>query len=274
MRVHEIAGHGGVPLHVRDVGPVDAPAILLVHGWSQHHLAWTRQIHGPLAEGFRLVAPDLRGHGASGKPPDPAAYDRSEPWGADLAAILAALALERPVLVGWSMGGWVVGDYLRLHGDRALAGVAFVGSPLWRAPGAAARDPDVTAEGMYSEDQAVALPATIAFLRACLARAPEPEDLATMTGFNMLVPPAIRRAARLRPVDYRPELAALARPALLVQGEEERVCTPALFALVRAALPGAEVAMMPGSGHAPFLEDPARFDAVLSAFVLRARATP
>jgi len=113
-RKHSITGHGGVQLCVHDLGPETAPAIILVHGWSQCHLSFARQ--AALAEGFRLILPDLRGHGQSDKPLGPACYDNSRPWAEDMQAIITSLALDAPLLVGWSMGGWVVMDYLEHFG--------------------------------------------------------------------------------------------------------------------------------------------------------------
>lgn len=271
MRVHKVAGAGGTVLHVRDAGPEDAPALVLIHGWSQHHLSWSRQLEGGLARRFRLVAPDLRGHGASEKPAQPEAYDNSAPWAGDVAAILAALGLSRPILVGWSMGGWVVCDYLRCFGADAIGGIVLVGSTIRMGQGARPgvhekRRPEVRAEGMYAEDQAVNLAATIAFLRACFAAPLSKHDLALMTGFNMLVPPHVRRAARLRSEDYTPVLAAYRGPALVVFGEAEKICLPAMQEDVVAALPQARVRRYRGVGHAPFREAPELFDADLAAF--------
>lgn len=267
MRTHHITGHGGVRLHVRDAGPEDGAPILLIHGWSQHHLSWSKQLRGPLAREFRLIAPDLRGHGASEKPDAPENYDRSAPWAGDIAAIIAALGLRRPVLVGWSMGGWVACDYLREHGDAAIGGLVLVGSPVLVTPElAATRRPEARADGAYSDDQPTQLAAILDFVKACAAAPLSKRDLATMVGFNMLVPPHIRRAARLRAVDYRAELARLTVPALVIQGAAERICTPPMFEAVKAALPGAAVAVIPGAGHLPFWEAPEAFDALLADF--------
>lgn len=265
MTAHTVIGHGGVRLHVREAGPADAPAILLIHGWSQHHLSWSKQLEGKLADEFRLVAPDLRGHGASGKPDDPAAYDNSAPWAGDIAAIIDRLGLRQPLLVGWSMGGWIACDYLRHHGDGAISGLVLIGSGVIAVPGLQRR-PEVAAEGMYSEDQAEALAATIAFVRACTNAPLSKRDMAMMVGFNMLVPPHVRRACRLRGEDYTAEMAALTKPALILHGEAERVCTRPMFEAVRAALPKAEVRTYPGCGHAPFREAPEKSDADLAAF--------
>ncbi|MGH2395159.1 MAG: alpha/beta fold hydrolase, partial [Candidatus Limnocylindria bacterium] len=122
-----ISGGGGLDLAIYEAGNPDGPPILFIHGFSQNHLTWERQFSGPLADEFRLVALDLRGHGASDKPLDAAAYTDSALWAEDIAAVIEARAIERPVLVGWSYGGYVIADYLRSHGDDALGGIVFVG---------------------------------------------------------------------------------------------------------------------------------------------------
>ena len=73
MTSTSVTGYGGTKLHVEDVGPHDAPAILFVHGWSQSHLSWRNQFGGPLADGFRLVALDLLVR-QSDRPTDKDAY--------------------------------------------------------------------------------------------------------------------------------------------------------------------------------------------------------
>ena len=66
--MREVRGGGGLELHVREWGNVHGPPVVLVHGWSQSQLCWSRQIGGRLARDFRIVTFDLRGHGMSEKP--------------------------------------------------------------------------------------------------------------------------------------------------------------------------------------------------------------
>jgi pimeloyl-ACP methyl ester carboxylesterase len=91
MRAHTIEGGASLKLHVRDFGPEDAPPILLLHGWSQHHLCWTKQFESALADEFRLIAIDLRGHGQSEAPRDPEAYTTGKLWADDVAAVISSL---------------------------------------------------------------------------------------------------------------------------------------------------------------------------------------
>src|SRR4029450_5267713 len=66
--IHAVQGGGDLELHVREWGKADAPPLLFIHGISQSHLCWTKQYQSSLAEEFRLVAYDLRGHGMSQAP--------------------------------------------------------------------------------------------------------------------------------------------------------------------------------------------------------------
>ena len=112
MEIATVIGGGGTRLHVREWGRRDGPPILFVHGWSQHHLAWRHQIESALADEFRLVAIDLRGHGMSEAPTEVEAYTNGALWAADIAGVIAQRKLVKPVLVSWSFGGFVISDYL------------------------------------------------------------------------------------------------------------------------------------------------------------------
>ena len=81
LATREVRGGGGLRLHVREWGDPQGPPIVFVHGWSQSQLCWSRQIAGPLAEDFRIVTFDLRGHGMSEKPPDAEHYLDARPLG-------------------------------------------------------------------------------------------------------------------------------------------------------------------------------------------------
>jgi pimeloyl-ACP methyl ester carboxylesterase len=80
--------------------------------------SWTKQYQSPLADEFRLLAFDLRGHGMSEAPLEPEHYTDGRLWADDLAAVIDELRLDRLVLVGWSYGPFVIGDYLRARTGR------------------------------------------------------------------------------------------------------------------------------------------------------------
>ena len=124
--VHTVTGGGGLRLHVREWGDPAGPPILFIHGWSQNHLCWAPQYESALADEFRLIAFDLRGHGMSEAPLEPEHYTDGRLWADDLAAIIDHLALDRCVLVGWSYGAFVICDYVRAHGEDRIAAINFV----------------------------------------------------------------------------------------------------------------------------------------------------
>lgn len=276
MRRHEVIGGGGVGLHARDWGDASAPAILFVHGWSQHHLSWMKQTASSLAERFRLVAFDLRGHGASDKPAEAAPYTTSRLWAEDVRAMIEGLDLRAPVLVGWSMGTQVICDYLRAFGDRMIAGLSFVGGSV-----STSADREMVEQGrikhaasgigMTSRDEPTALSATVEFLKSCTAAPLSKRDLAVMTGFNTLCPAPVRRHMLGRDEDYRPDLNRVTRPCLITYGEADRVCLPELALEAKVAIPHAQVSAYPGAGHCPFWEQPERFNRELAEFAARAQ---
>jgi pimeloyl-ACP methyl ester carboxylesterase len=99
---HEYINTSGIRTHVALAGPADAPPVLLVHGWPQNWWAW-RHVIPTLAEHFRLIAPDLRGHGWSEAPA--AGYEK-EQLASDMLAVLDALQIERATWIGHDWGGW------------------------------------------------------------------------------------------------------------------------------------------------------------------------
>jgi non-heme chloroperoxidase len=274
MRMHTIAGGDGLKLHVRDYGPPEAPAILFIHGWSQHHLCWSAQLNSALADTFRLVALDLRGHGQSEAPLSAEAYTNGALWADDIKNLIAALDLQRPILVGWSYGGFIIGDYLRRNGDDAISGINLAGGamgigPRWFGdyvgPGFLENAPPAC-----SEDQAVALDAIQTFLYRALKRPLPAHALEKAIGWSMLVHPQIRAHLISRDEDFTPEYARLSKPILVSYGDADDVVTPAMAKLIGETAPQSELSAYLGVGHAPFLEDPARFNTELGAFARRA----
>jgi len=271
-----VIGGGGTRLHLREWGRRDAPPILFVHGWSQHHLAFRRQLESPLADEFRLVALDLRGHGMSEKPEEVAAYASAEIWAADIAAVIEQRGLARPVLVAWSYGGYVVSDYLEGYGDGNVAGVNYVG---WSvvvgepAPHFVGRGFHDFHAGSISEDMPTEIAAMRRFVHACLGRPIPAEDLETLIAFNCMTPRFTRYALTQKPHrDYAPLLAELKVPVLISHGTAETVALPSAADYALKNCPTAKVSWYEGAGHAPFLEDPARFNRELAAFARAVQA--
>ena len=121
-------GADGIRLYYKDTGNPDRPVILFIHGWSQTHAAWVRQFNSDLAEEFHLVSFDLRGHGYSECPSGEEYYLDSKLYADDLLALISRYKEQALILVGWSSGALVIGDYLRRHGQTDIFPVS-----LWSA---------------------------------------------------------------------------------------------------------------------------------------------
>jgi non-heme chloroperoxidase len=271
MQTHTIEGGGRLKLHVRDFGPMDSPAILLIHGWSQHHLCWSNQIESALATEFRLIALELRGHGQSEAPLDSESYTTGRLWADDISAVIDGLELHSPTLVGWSYGGFVIGDYLRIYGDAAISGVNLVSGavgigPRWFGPLIGA-DFVEYAPLAASEDQAVALKAIQSLLHRMAVRDVPARDVELAMGWSMLTPAAVRGHLISRDEDFLPEFETLSKPLLVTYGAADTIVLPAMAELIQDRCPRASLSEFPGTGHVPFLEDPERFNRELGEFV-------
>jgi pimeloyl-ACP methyl ester carboxylesterase len=107
---HRDVSANGVRLHAAEAG--EGPLVLLLHGFPQFWWAWRAQLTGLAAAGLRVVAPDLRGYGASDKPPR--GYDLPTA-AADAAAVIRALGEQEAVVVGSDWGGLVGWTMAALH---------------------------------------------------------------------------------------------------------------------------------------------------------------
>ena len=267
--IHTIQGGGGTRLHVREWGNRAGRAIVLIHGWSQNHLCWHYQTIGALADRYRIVALDLRGHGMSECPDDPGAYGKGEWWAEDIAAILTTLELDRPVLVGWSYGGLVIGDYLRRFGQDKIGAVNLVGAAVVLDPstfgtliGPGFLD---NFERATSDDLPEAIAGMSGFLRDCLEKPLEAAMHEKALCWNIVVPSWVRRALADRQLRFDREYGALTIPVLVTHGRKDRVVLPSMAEHILATCDGARAAWYEDVGHAPFLEDPLRFDRDLAA---------
>ena len=256
----------GVNIAAQEWGNRKGPDILFVHGFSQTHLSWTKQVASDLADTFHMVTYDLRGHGQSDKPPHAVFYTESARWADEVMAILDATALRRPVVVGWSYGGRIVTDYLMKYGYEGLAGVDYVCANTNRELNASSPALKAMA-GMASESLTTNLENTKAFLRLCFARAPTQDEFEAMVKFNMLTPSRIRGYMGNRATPYEATLKQLRVPVLVTHGEEDKVVLPAVGRYTLKTVPGAKGSFYPGIGHSPFWEDAKRFNKELTEFV-------
>jgi non-heme chloroperoxidase len=262
-----VAAPDGLTLFAQAAGNPAGPEIVFIHGFSQCHLSWRRQMaDARLAAEFRMVAYDLRGHGLSDKPQARERYRDGRLWADDLAAVIAAAGLRRPVLVAWSYAGRVVSDYVRLHGQETIAGVNYVAAVTRserRFWGPALKH---TVE-MTSDDLTASIRATRKFVHACFGARPAGDEMDITLAYTMLVPAKVRAAVAERTRNEGDMLAQLRVPVLVTHGAMDRIILPAAGEYTASAVPGARLSVYGGVGHSPFFEDAPRFNRELAEFV-------
>ena len=270
-----IEGGGGAKLFVETAGDPAHPPILFIHGFSQCRLSWDRQFDSDLAGEFHLVRLDIRGHGLSDKPKEAAAYQDGKNWADDVNAVIQALGLERPVLSGWSYGGFIMCDYVRHHGQEGIAGINFVNSAteLGYEEAMAMLGPELLAlaDGLFSTDAAESNAALQAMLELVTFGDMDPHTFYLMLGFNSAVPPYVREGLFSRELNNVEILQGLTVPVLIHQGDDDRLVLKTEAEHIAGHVSHATKAYYPECGHAPFFEVPGRFNQDLAAFVRQCR---
>ncbi|MGX1785101.1 alpha/beta fold hydrolase [Bosea sp. NPDC055332] len=252
-------------------GDAAAPEILFIHGLRQSRLSWETQFSDPVLAGFRLVGFDLRGHGDSDKPTSMEAYSDADRWADDVAAVIAATGLRRPVLVGWSLGGFVAGAYLRKYGGAAIAGVNLVDAVTKLSPDLLTEEAGAFTQTTTSPDLAQRATATAEFLAACFHRPPAPRELQRMLVINGMTGRAVNEGfVRTQVTDLEPVFREYSGPILLSHGVHDRLVRVAMSERIAALHANSHLSLYTDSGHAPFYEEPGRYGLELAAFVTAA----
>ena len=268
--IHTVRGAAGVNLHVREYGKSTGIPILLIHGWSSSHLCWSKQYESALKDDARIVALDLRGHGMSDAPTQADQYTDGDKWADDIAAVIDELALDRPILVGWSYGGYIISDYVRRKGQGKIAGINFVAAAVVLGPKAfgALLGPGFleNAPGASQDDLPTNIAAMRRFLRACIVKPVSQDDFEEILAFNMVVKPGVRGAMTQRDLDFASLLEGITVPVLVTHGRSDAVVLPAMGNYILKHCKTAEASWYDGVGHAPFLEEPLRFNTELKHF--------
>ena len=268
VRSEKIPGGGGLGISSYDAGSPGARPIVFIHGFSQNFLTWDDQFRD-VSPSFHVVSYDLRGHGASDKPLEASMYTESVPWADDLAAVIRARNLQRPVLVGWSYGGYVIADYVRKFGDAELGGIVFLSAVTKNGTDEAtaflsneilAVFPDI-----LSPDVRASIDGTRALASMFSRQGSAEWEVAVASA--MMVPPVVRLAMFSRLLDNDDVLANIRVPTLVVHGAADRVVKQTAAQHIARTVPGARLLVYPGVGHAPHLEDSGRFNRDLAEFV-------
>ncbi|HET7034706.1 MAG TPA: 2-succinyl-6-hydroxy-2,4-cyclohexadiene-1-carboxylate synthase [Thermomicrobiaceae bacterium] len=262
----------GLALNVEMSG--SGPPLVLLHGFTGSAATW-RDLARSWGASFTTIAVDLIGHGASDAPADPARY-RMEHCAADLVALFDRLGLDRPAVLGYSLGGRVA-----LHLE--LAAPERVGRLILESASPGIADSAERAARTRA-DEALADSIERDGLPAFVARW---ERLPLFASQERL-PPAARERHRAQRLSNSPlglanslrgtgagamepvvdRLAELQMPTLLVVGELDDKYV-ALAGALEHAIPGARLAIVPDAGHAVHLEQPEVFERLVYEFITR-----
>ncbi|MCE9658861.1 MAG: alpha/beta fold hydrolase [Burkholderiales bacterium] len=259
---------GAWRLRLRDTGPRDAPALILLHGFGASLETWDAWA-GPLSAGHRVIRFDLPGSGLSR--PDPAGDYRDARSNELLLAVMDHLGLGRASIVGHSIGGRIAWTFAALHPER-VDKLVLVAPDGFASPG-------------FEYGKAPELPSALAAMRYVLPKAvlrmnlapayADPDfltDALTTRYHDLLLAPGAREAmlARMRQtvlVDPLPLLRRIRAPTLLLWGERDAMIPFANSADYLAAIAGSRVVALPNTGHLPQEEAASRSLEAVSAFL-------
>jgi pimeloyl-ACP methyl ester carboxylesterase len=233
----------------------EGPVLLLSHGYSATGEMWRGQVEA-LKDRFRVITWDMRGHGASDYPEDPAAYSEALTLG-DMAALLDAAGAERAILGGLSLGGYMSLAFNLTHAERVRALLIIDTGPGFRN--------DEARDGWNKN----ALRTADRYESEGLARLQR--GTAEMRASRHRDASGLVRAARgmLTQRDARviSSLPNIAVPSLVVVGADD---APFLAAAdyMAGKIPGAKKVVIPNAGHAANMDQPEVFNAAVREFLL------
>jgi pimeloyl-ACP methyl ester carboxylesterase len=255
-------------LDVAGPGPATrARTLVLLHAFPLAAEMWQPQLDAVPA-GWRFVAPDLRGFGQSaiGDDPVPASMDGHA---RDVVALLDHAGVDRAVIAGLSMGGYVAFALLRLAPER-VAGLVLADTRAEADDDAARANRDSMAGALAAGGPAAVFDRMLPGLFGETTRASRPEVMRRVREIALAQPvEGVRRAIqslKSRP-DSTPLLAGISCPALAVVGDEDAMTNVDSVRCMHDRIPGAELAVIEGAGHLSNLEQPEAFSAALTGFL-------
>jgi YbgC/YbaW family acyl-CoA thioester hydrolase len=252
----------GVGLAVDVVG--DGPAILFIHGYPLDRSIWRHQVEH--LDGWRRIAPDLRGMGSSDAPD--LGYSMTT-YADDLAALLDSLGVDHVVLCGLSMGGYVAFEFLRRHRSR-VRGLILVDTRAENDSAEGRRSRDAAAQAAREDGTRAVAAAMLPKLFAEETEAAVGEPWRQVERVIVATPiPGIvgaLAAMRDRP-DSTSLLESLDLPSLIIVGEHDRITPPASSHRMAAALAGSQLEVIHGAGHLSPVERPSEVTAAVRKFV-------
>jgi non-heme chloroperoxidase len=256
----------GIRLHYAQQGPQTGPALLLLHGYTDSWFSFSRVL--PLLRpDLRVVAPDLRGHGDSSKPPvvesrtgHPASGYRMADLADDVVQMMHALHIPNAVVVGHSMGSFVARRVAALAEPRVSRLILLGAGPTARTP--VMRD-------LKQAVDALTDPVDPEFVRefqaSTIFQDLQPAFMEAVIANSRRMPAAIWQALLNGLIDDNPPVGLGCR-TLVLGGRQDKVFAPAEQNVLARQFPRGELELVDGIGHALHWESPARFISALARF--------
>lgn len=244
--------------------------VVLIHGFPLCRSMWRPQLAPLAAAGCRVICPDLPGFGESPPLTGPASMAR---YADALIALLDALGIDKAVIGGMSMGGYVLLNLAERYPERLLAAMYLVTRAA--ADDAAGKEKrTLLAAQVEAGDRLAVAEAFAKVLFAPETPQVRPQLVAEVRQWMAATPAAglIGGLLAMRErVDYIDKLAGLTPPALVVGAAEDVAVPPEHARVLAIGLPGAELHIVPSAGHMVNLEQPELFNAILLGFLARFR---
>lgn len=269
VKHYTVTSPDGVTLAVQESGNPSGRPVIFIHGLLGSHLNWEKQIDDAQLQRYRLITFDLRGHGLSAKPEQESAYRDGARWGEDLAAVIEGSHADKPLLVGWSLGGVVITRYLQANGDARISGAVYVDGVVELTPEQIPAHPDVYRD-MTAGDLKTHLEGERAFLRLCFYQQPDNDTFQRLLANAALAAWPMQRAVPSLRVSLEKSLTPARVPLLFIYGKHDALVNPqASLARAKQANPRIRSMIFENSGHAPFIEESERFNRELNGFIER-----
>jgi non-heme chloroperoxidase len=241
--------------------------VVLIHGWGMSVRVWDYNLPALQDSGHRIVGLDHRGCGSSDKDFDDVSIAAIA---ADVVRLVRERGLEKPVLVGWSLGAAVAVEAAAALGDDA-GGLVLVGSTSPRF--SQTDDWDIGADEEAATQTAIGLRTDRANFLYGLSQAVCKEDPGEpvvdwmWSIFMQTSANADQTLAALAEVEHRKLLPTLNLPVLLCSGPDDQIVDHQTSVRADELLPNSRLVNFEKSGHAPFLEESERFDDELASFL-------
>jgi len=243
----------GVKVYFEATG--SGPTVLLSHGYSASHHMWQGQV-AALKDAYQVVAWDVRGHGRSDSPADPAAYSEALTL-ADMAAILDHLEVESAAIGGLSLGGYLSLAFNVHYPERTSALLLFDTGPGYR---------DATArEGWNEMARGRARYFRRKGLESIAAESSAHGNLHTSAEGLALAAEGILQQEDARVME---SLAGISVPTLIMVGEQDKPFIGATDYMA-AKIPDAEKVVIADAGHVANIDQPEAFNQALRSFLER-----